>query len=74
MLLTMKNVLFALALFVSATSFSQTYTNQYPKELTRLAQKWVKKEAWRNGFAKASPAPTVNPVEFYIQYHRNPGQ
>lgn len=53
---------------------AQTYTNQYPKEMNRLAQKWVKKGTWRNGFTKASPAPTVNEAEFYIQYYRNPEQ
>ena len=64
------------ALFISAAMMvsAQTYTNEYPKEMTKLAQKWTKKGEWRNGFTKASPAPTVNLVEFYIQYHRNPAQ
>ncbi len=70
----MKKFFLALALLVSVEAGAQTYTNEYPKELTRLAQKWVKKGAWRNGFTKAAPAPTVNEVEFYIQYHRNPQQ
>ena len=70
----MKQLLFALALLASVSAGAQTYTNQYPKELTHLALKWVKKGAWRNGFTKAAPAPTVNEVEFYIQYHRNPSQ
>lgn len=64
----------ALVILVSVLANAQTYTNQYPKELTRLAQKWVEKGAWRNGFTKASPAPTVNVVEFYLQYHKNPEQ
>ena len=53
---------------------AQTYTNNYPKEVTRLAEKWVKKGTWRNGFTKASPAPTVNLTEFYLQYQKNPEQ
>ena len=55
-------------------SNAQTYTNNYPKDLTRVASKWMKKGLWRNGFTKASPAETVNAVEFYIQYQRNPEQ
>ncbi len=70
----MKKTIALLAILTSMAANAQTYTNAYPKELTRLAQKWVKKGEWRNGFTKAEPAPTVNPVEFYIQYHRNPAQ
>lgn len=53
---------------------AQTYTNQYPKELQKIAHKWVKKGEWKNGFTKAVPAPVVNEVEFYLQYHKNPEQ
>lgn len=53
---------------------AQSYTNEYPKDMQKMAAKWVKKGEWRNGFTKASPAPTVNLAEFYIQYHRNPEQ
>ena len=70
----MKKVITMLVIFVSVMANAQTYTNEYPKELTRLAEKWLKKGEWRNGFTKASPAPTVNLVEFYIQYQRNPKQ
>lgn len=70
----MRKLITALVILVSVLANAQTYTNQYPKELTRLAQKWVEKGAWRNGFTKASPAPTVNVVEFYLQYHKNPEQ
>ena len=70
----MKKVITMLIIFVSVMANAQTYTNEYPTELTRLAEKWVKKGEWRNGFTKASPAPTVNLVEFYIQYQRNPKQ
>ena len=70
----MRIIITLFAIFATMMAYSQTYTNEYPKELTKLAQKWVKKGGWRNGFTKASPAPTVNQVEFYLQYHRNPEQ
>ncbi len=70
----MKKALLTLFVLATMTVGAQTYTNEYPKDITKLAQKWVKKGEWRNGFTKASPAPTVNPVEFYLQYHRNPEQ
>lgn len=53
---------------------AQTYTNEYPKELQKVAQKWLKKGDWKNGFTKAVPAPAVNIVEFYLQYQKNPTQ
>lgn len=69
----MKKILIGLALLANIHFMqAQTYTNAYPKELQKLAAKWIKKGEWRNGFTKASPAPSVNLVEFYIQYHRNP--
>ncbi len=68
-----KTISFVLLCMTLAAS-AQTYTNHYPKGLHQLAEKWAKKGTWRNGFTKASPAPTVNLVEFYIQYHRNPQQ
>lgn len=65
-----------IALLLTAIPFmggvAQTYTNSYSKEVTRLAEKWAKKGEWRNGFTKASPAPTVNLAEFYLQYQKNP--
>ena len=61
-----------LAFVLSIGMSAQTYTNQYPKDLQKLAQKWVKKGEWKNGFTKAVPAGSVNLVEFYIQYQRNP--
>lgn len=65
---------FILMLGLSINLHAQTYTNSYPKELDKLAQKWIKKGEWKNGFTKAVPAPTVNITDFYIQYHRNPSQ
>lgn len=61
-------------LVLSLTASAQTYTNQYPKELQKIAHKWVKKGEWKNGFTKAEPAPIVNEVEFYLQYNKNPEQ
>ena len=52
----------------------QKYTNDYPSQLKKIAARWVKKGEWKNGFTKAVPAPTVNLVEFYLQYHKNPKQ
>lgn len=72
--------LFAWSAFVavlwmySLGASAQTYTNQYPKELQKVAHKWVKKGTWKHGFTKAVPAPTVNEVEFYLQYHKKPEQ
>lgn len=68
--------LIAIAAFVccSLSLQAQTYTNEYPKELVKIANKWMKKGEWKNGFTKALPAPTVNAVEFYLQYHKNPAQ
>lgn len=73
----MKRILTAALLAASLCAYeakAQTYTNQYPKELQKIAAKWVKKGEWKNGFTKAVPAPTVNLVEFYLQYNKNPEQ
>lgn len=69
-----RTALTALVSMTFSTLSAQTYTNEYPKELNKIAQKWVKKGEWKNGFTKAVPAPVVNPVEFYLQYHKNPEQ
>lgn len=70
-----KKALIATLLCVFALGAkAQTYTNQYPPELQKLAHKWVKKGSWRNGFTKASPSQYVNEVEFYLQYQRNPAE
>ncbi len=70
----MRKIITTLLVFVSVCLSAQTYTNHYPQDLTQLVQKWAKNGEWRNGFTKASPAPTVNLVEFYLQYHKNPKQ
>ena len=72
----MKKILTTLTLcsLLSLSAGAQIYTNEYPKELQKLAANWVKKGEWKNGFTKAVPADNVNLVEFYIQYQRNPEQ
>ncbi len=69
---------FALCVMPNATS-AQTrapfYTNdcQTPK-LKSEAAKWLKKGEWRQGFTAASPDKSLNAVEFYTQYQKNPEQ
>lgn len=52
--------------------YTQDYSNQ-PK-LMKAAQKWYKKGKWRNGFTKADAHSSVNLVDFYLQYQKNPEQ
>ena len=46
----------------------------YDKKLEKAAQKWLKKGQWRQGFTKATLDGTVNIVDFYEQYQKNPAQ
>jgi YhcH/YjgK/YiaL family protein len=51
------------------------YTREYnDKALVKKAQKWLKKNEWRQGFTKADAHESVNVVEFYRQYQKNPEQ
>mgnify|MGYP004502901895 CR=1 FL=1 len=51
------------------------YTNECnDAKLLKKAKKWMKKGEWRRGFFKASPHSSVNVVDFYLQYQRNPQQ
>lgn len=65
-------LVFSIAL-VSLTN-AQVFTNPYPSDTVKIAHKWVKSGAWKNGFTKALPASQVNEVEFMRQYNRNPEQ
>lgn len=67
---------FALMPCVAMAQTSGTYyTNPSPSaQLTKEANKWLKKGEWREGFTGAMPDATVNAVEFYTQYKKNPGQ
>lgn len=44
------------------------------KALEKKAVKWVNSGKWRNGFKMATPHESVNVVEFYTQYKKNPEQ
>lgn len=51
------------------------YTKYYgDKKMQKIAQGWLKSGHWRNGFGKADPHETVNAVDFYLQYQKNPDQ
>lgn len=71
---TLLYIIAALLLPFSAAS-AQIYTKPCTdKKLEKAAKKWAKKGKWRNGFSIASPDETVNLVEFYAQYQKNPQQ
>ena len=49
------------------------YTRQCDDaKLQAKAQQWMQKGKWRKGFDKADPHGTVNAVDFYEQYQKNP--
>ena len=61
--------------FCMATYGQEVYTKECnDKALTKKAAKWEKKGEWRNGFKAAGPDGSVNLVEFYTQYKKNPEQ
>lgn len=73
----MKKLFLALALtLVSASTFAQGYYTRYygDKRLVAEANKWMKSGEWRNGFTAATPHESVNAVDFYLQYQKNPEQ
>lgn len=75
MMKTLKSLLLSLLLFAFPTAIlAQTYTTPYSKKEQKLAKRWAKKGAWRNGFTKADPDKTVNLAEFREQVERNPEQ
>lgn len=43
-------------------------------ELIKKAQQWAESGEWRNGFVQAKPHSSVNLVDFYLQYQKNPAQ
>ena len=66
-----------IALLCAVLSASaQTYTQDYSSnpKLQKKALKWMKSGKWRNGFTTANPHETVNAVDFYLQYKKNPKQ
>lgn len=74
----MKRQILTLAMLVM-TCIAASAQTQYTREFTdskfmEKAQKWVNNGCWRNGFCKASAHYTVNPGEFWFQYHKNKKQ
>jgi len=73
----MKRLLTTIAVAVFALSLSAqgVYTREcQDRKLVKKAQKWVRKGAWRGGFTKADADASVNAVDFYEQYQKNPAQ
>ena len=71
----MKRILtlLALTMFTVSISAQGVYTRQTDdRKLQKTAQKWTRKGKWRNGFQKASAHASVNAVDFYEQYQKNP--
>ncbi len=64
-----------MAFCVSLSAQKPYYTHEcYDKKLIKEAKAWLKKGEWRQGFTAAGPHETVNIVDFYIQYKKNPEQ
>lgn len=69
------SILFFSCLLAAGLQAQGYYTKYYAdKALKNTAQEWLKSGQWRNGFSKADPHETVNAVEFYLQYQKNPSQ
>lgn len=68
-------IITAFVMAVSAMAQKTSYTNVCnDKQLKKEAKKWIKKGEWRNGFDKGSADKSVNIVEMYTQYKKNPAQ
>ncbi len=52
--------------------YTQYYGNN--PQLVDEAHKWLASGEWRNGFDKANAHASVNAVDFYLQYKKNPQQ
>lgn len=74
----MKKTMMTWALFMlcALCMQAQGYYTQYTpdKALVKKATAWMNSGVWRNHFTAASPHKSVNAVEFYTQYHKNPDQ
>lgn len=73
-----KKYLIALVLMLTAAvanAQKPVYTHEYnDKKLKKEAKAWLKKGEWRQGFTAADPHKSVNIVDFYLQYKKNPEQ
>jgi len=80
----MRKIIFSIALLLSASlatsaqeNKSKGYYTQYygnNPQLIKEAEAWAASGAWQNGFTKARPHHSVNLVDFYLQYQKNPEQ
>ena len=73
----MKKLFLSMAMMLLfVTLFAKGYYTRYygDKKLVAEANKWMKSGVWRNGFTAAMPDKTVNAVDFYLQYKKNPEQ
>ena len=81
----MKKIFLGIALLLSASQavmaqhstpgkgyYTQYYGNN--PQLEKEARQWMESGDWRNGFDKAKPHASVNAVDFYLQYQKNPEQ
>lgn len=70
-------IAFVLCNILSINAQQKGYYTQYYGDspaLIQEAQAWAATGTWRNGFVKANPHPSVNFVDFYQQYQKNPEQ
>lgn len=76
----MNSIKYFFTLCLAAFCFSSYaqkpyYTHEcHDKKLIKEAKAWLKKGEWRQGFTAAEPHESVNIVDFYMQYKKNPEQ
>lgn len=67
--------LIASCLMAALPCGAEVYTRQCDDaKLVKDATEWMESGAWKNGFTGATPHESVNAVDFYEQYHKNPEQ
>lgn len=67
--------LFASLALAAISASAQVYTRQCDdQDLKNTAYEWMESGAWKNGFESALPHSSVNAVDFYEQYQKNPEQ
>lgn len=62
-------LLFSVALNAQETCYTRVVEDA---ALRANAKAWTESGVWKNGFTKAEPDSTVNLVDFYEQYNKNP--
>lgn len=72
----MKKIILLMLLMCTLCAHGQHngyYTQYYNNpELLKQAKTWVESGEWRQGFNGAAPHSSVNVIDFYQQYQRNP--